>query len=320
MGLFGSKNESEKYPEIDKRYDLIMNGNLKRDERISVIEAYEMFCDSFSDSEIKGFNKYVLKNTKNKLTHSYTDHPLYGLVFFGDNTFENNRNRIKRLKATLLEAKHSEEIIVGIDEVAPVINKGATLNRNRVSDIPEIKIQNITKSFNVEAKLPSFVVIDMETTGLSPGKDKIIQVSAIRYDDLQPEEAFVTNVDPDRHIPEDASQINGLFDEDVKGAPLFSEIAESLIAFVGNSPIVGYNVAFDLKFLYCSGIDLITNKKIYDVMALAKKVFKNDLYNYELKTVAEACGIVIDNYHHAKADCYATGQAFIDLIDRITDN
>lgn len=188
-----------------------------------------------------------------------------------------------------------------------IFSSSTKLERQQLSDMPEIKFKNITKSTNLSA-MPAFVVIDTETTGLSASTDRIIELSAIIYEDFKPVKSFSTLVNPGRHIPERASAVNNIYDNDVATAPPLDYVADSFTKFIKNLPVVGYNVAFDLKFLYCSGIDIMDDRKFYDAYALSRKAFKG-LDSYSLQNVASALGIVY-NAHRSLDDCYATGDVF----------
>ena len=319
MGLFGKKEDDTKYVELEEQYRIIQNNQLDRDERIELMNRFEDLCSRFSENDIQGFIKYAQKHSKKERGGIYDfSHPLFGSFTKSTNIFGRIRYSVINEKDRLVKAKRVEQEFLAIKETEPRINKEYVLERKRMADIPEIKVQNITKSFDLQTKLPSFIVLDLETTGLSPGKDRIVQLSALRYDDGKPEECLSCLVDPARDIPEDATRVNGITNDDVKGAPLLSDIAESLIDFVGNSPIVGYNVSFDLNFLFCSGIDLITKRKIYDAKALAKKLYKGDIDYYSLENVLHYNGIYIKELHDSKVDCFATGLVFLKMIDEIT--
>src|SRR3990172_11009743 len=95
----------------------------------------------------------------------------------------------------------------------------------------------------------TYVAIDLETTGLDPDRDAIIEVGAVRFGLDGACETFRTFVDPKRAIPYRIQRLTGITDGDVAGAPLFAEIAADLEAFVGADPVVGQNVSFDLGFL-----------------------------------------------------------------------
>lgn len=197
---------------------------------------------------------------------------------------------------------------------------GAKLERLRLSDMPEIKYSAVTASFNPD-RLPSFVVIDTETNGIKIQGGRILELSAIRYEDFQPVAAWTSLVNPQKAIPADATAVNGITDDMVASAPTLAQISASFIDFIGTSPLVGYNLPFDLKFLYSRGIDLTAQKrKYYDVLEVARRAFKKDeVFSYKLVDISEACGIFPDNAHRSLADCFTTAQVFQCCIDRITD-
>ena len=90
-------------------------------------------------------------------------------------------------------------------------------------------------------------IIDFETTGLTPGNDRVIEVSVVRLEPgKDPVLAFDTLVNPKRKVS--ATEIHGITDEDVVDAPIFSEIAGDLVEAVSGTVIAAYNVYFDIKF------------------------------------------------------------------------
>jgi len=155
---------------------------------------------------------------------------------------------------------------------------------------------------------PDFVVIDVETTGLSESSDKVIQVAAVRYINHKMFERFVSYVNPGRPIPAEASRVNGITDKKVRMAPGFKSIQNQFFSFIELAPlVVGYNVSFDLKFLSAeSGIDLFTAWDHMDVLPLAREALPM-LPNYKLATVSQHIGFDT-NFHDALSDCRACGE------------
>lgn len=205
-------------------------------------------------------------------------------------------------------------------------------NKKSVSELDElIKYSNITSRTSFD-RIGSFVVIDTETTGLSSVRDNLVEVAAIRYEDWTPVEKFHTLINPGKHIPDAASEINNITDEMVADAPTFSQIIDSLDSFVGKSNIVGHNLPFDLKFLYRHGYNFTTQKRhYYDTCEIAKKTLKkpkmkwdkefeeyviNDNYDYDvedykLTTLCDYYNIRDDRFaHRALSDAFATGNLF----------
>ncbi len=202
-------------------------------------------------------------------------------------------------------------------------------NKQRVSELNDlIKFTNITPKTNFD-RIGSFVVVDTETTGLSSTKDDIIEVAAIRFEDWTPVEKFQTLINPGKHIPNAASEVNSITDEMVANAPSFAQIIDCLDVFIGKSNIIGHNLLFDLKFLYRHGYNFTTKKRhYYDTCEIAQKTLKkpkmkwdkefeeyviNDNYDYDvedhkLTTLCDYYGIRDNTFaHRALSDALAAG-------------
>lgn len=198
-----------------------------------------------------------------------------------------------------------------------------TVKRNFYKDIPAIITTNITKRTD-EYSVSNFIAIDVETTGLKPATNRIISISAIRFEDWEPMEIFYTLINPQTHIPEEATQINNITDEMVANAPTFSQVADSLMEFVGNSNLVGHKIQFDLAFLYCSGLNLLNKHlKFFDTLELSQYLIKklrreNNLLgyvdDYKLPTLCRHFRIPIRSFHNAGYDSYAAGLLFEEIV------
>ena len=106
----------------------------------------------------------------------------------------------------------------------------------------------------------------------------------------------------------------------VAGAPTIAEVLPSLVDFIGNAPIVGYNLAFDLKFLCMAGFPLRDKAKLFDMYALIPTVFKREelyLENYKLETVVSHTNIGMDSAHDALSDALATGMLMELAVDKL---
>ena len=151
------------------------------------------------------------------------------------------------------------------------------------------------------------VAIDLETTGLSPDSDEIIEVGAVRFQDDRVLEVFQTNVNPYRPLPRFIQELTGITQADVDSAPPFATIAPDLEAFIGSSPIVGQNVDFDLGFLARKGITLAN--PVYDTREMAA-IFLPRLREYSLAYLTSTFGIEHPNAHRALADAEVTARVF----------
>lgn len=156
--------------------------------------------------------------------------------------------------------------------------------------------------------MKDFVVIDIETTGLSPNVNEIIQVSAVYYKSLSEVDCFSTYVCPSSHIPSSITKLTGISDAMVQSAPTFEEIWPKYKDFIEQSPLVtGYNISFDLQFLSKScGEDLRLKWKCFDTLSCARQAIPY-LENYKLSTVCNYINYS-DRFHDSLNDCRACGE------------
>src|SRR5512140_3196383 len=97
--------------------------------------------------------------------------------------------------------------------------------------------------------MESFVALDIETTGLDPARDSIIEIAAVKFSGNRVEDEWSSLINPNRHIPEFITTLTGIDDAMVRGAPRIRDMAPEFEAFVGNCPVIAHNVNFDLGFL-----------------------------------------------------------------------
>jgi DNA polymerase-3 subunit epsilon/ATP-dependent DNA helicase DinG len=157
------------------------------------------------------------------------------------------------------------------------------------------------------------VALDIETTGLSTERDAIIEIGAVRFRSDRVLDTWSSLVNPGRPLPFRIQQLTGITQADLEHAPHLFQVLNSLARFVGDAPVVGHNVAFDLGFLNRHGV-LVTNPGI-DTFELASILMPHaDRYN--LGRLAEELGISFPTRHRALEDAMATKDLFLALLDR----
>lgn len=196
------------------------------------------------------------------------------------------------------------------------------INNNLALDMDEIKI-TMPKNGGKRSSFGSFVVVDVETTGLKL-RSEIIELSAIKYYDFEPIEAFSTLIKPSNPIPAEASLINHITDEMVENAPTIKQVMPAFIDFVGKSNMLGHNIEFDLKFLYKYGFDFQqqSKRRYYDTLEIARKKLVKlsdneenfDVASYKLDSICIYYDVFRATSHRSLSDCYATAQVFIKLL------
>jgi DNA polymerase-3 subunit epsilon/ATP-dependent DNA helicase DinG len=157
------------------------------------------------------------------------------------------------------------------------------------------------------------VSLDLETTGLDPQKDAIIEIGAIRFDGNRIENEFTTLINPGRHIPDFITGLTGISDEMVRQAPHIHDILGELASFIGDAPILGHNIQFDLSFLKKFKLfDLNENIDTYELAA----VIMPSASRYNLGALGQQLGIPLSATHRALDDARVTVAAFQRLFDQ----
>lgn len=151
-----------------------------------------------------------------------------------------------------------------------------------------------------------YVVFDLETTGLSPETDEIIEISGIKVRGGQKVGEFTTLVNPCRPIPSAAASVNGITDGMVRDAPLLQSALAEFLAFIGEDILVGHNIhTFDTNFL-CRGarreLDRAVANDYVDTLYLAKSCLPA-LPRHRLTDIAEYFRIETEGAHRALNDC-----------------
>ena len=98
-------------------------------------------------------------------------------------------------------------------------------------------------------ELSTFIAIDLETTGLDPRQESIIEISAVKFINGKQDSVFSHLINPNKPISSFIEDLTGINDSMVKGKPVFEDILDDFIDFIGNYPIVGHNVKFDIGFI-----------------------------------------------------------------------
>ncbi len=164
-------------------------------------------------------------------------------------------------------------------------------------------------------KPPIRVALDLETTGLHAEQDAILEVAAIKFQGATILDKMETLVSPGRAIPFRVQRLTGITPQHVADAPDFESIARQLQLFLGDYPIVGHSIPFDVGFLRRRG--LVRNNPLIDTFELAT-VLLPSLPSYNLGQVAQALDVpVAPGRHRAMVDTILAMQVFLALHQRL---
>ena len=179
----------------------------------------------------------------------------------------------------------------------------------------ENKIVRENKGESLVESLQDFVSIDLETTGLSPVYDEIIEFGAMRYRDGEPVAAFTQLVKPVNPIDEFVEDLTGITNEMLSDAPSISAALPSFLEFVADDVLIGHNIHFDVNFIYdnCEklGLPPFTNSFI-DTMRIARRLHP-DWSNHKLDTLLKNLGLDSRGLHRAENDASLTAEAYLKL-------
>lgn len=152
------------------------------------------------------------------------------------------------------------------------------------------------------------VFFDIEATGLNIGTDKIVQICFYKVMPDGSSSTYTTLINPEMHIPEQVSEIHGIYDKDVKDAPTFGQAARHISEFIKGCDLAGYNILkYDMPLLMEEFLRIgmepdLRGVKMVDV--------QNIFHKMEPRTLRAAhrfyCGTDIENAHSADADTMAT--------------
>lgn len=167
-----------------------------------------------------------------------------------------------------------------------------------------------------------YVALDLETTGLDPAEDRIIEIGAVRFCKDEsghyfPEERYETLVDPEMPLPEKITEITGIRNEDLKDAKNAAEALKELHDFIGQDPICAHNAFFDLGFLRAQAYrtphyedpKLKFNPVVIDTLQMARH-FLPGLEKYNLAAVAKKLNVPLEQHHRAADDAVCSGFIF----------
>ncbi len=164
-------------------------------------------------------------------------------------------------------------------------------------------------------KPPVRVALDLETTGLQAEHDAILEVAAIKFQGATVLDTLETLVAPGRPVPYRVQRLTGITPQQLSGVPQFESIAQKLQQFIGDLPIVGHSIPFDVGFLRRRG--LVRNNALIDTFELAT-VLLPSLPSYNLGQVAAALGIMVaPERHRAMVDTELAMQVFLALHQRL---
>lgn len=164
--------------------------------------------------------------------------------------------------------------------------------------------------------MPTIVALDIETTGLDPRRDAIIEIGAVRFNGRRVEREWSTLINPGRPIPPYITQLTGITNEMVAHAPPIRAVVADLARFVGDDPILGHNVGFDISFLKRYGLFELND--VIDTYEMAA-ILLPSAGRYNLGALAQTLAVPLPATHRALDDALVTHGVYLRLHELALD-
>ena len=167
----------------------------------------------------------------------------------------------------------------------------------------------------------TYVVFDIETTGLSKEKEMITEIGAVKVADGKIIERFSTFVNPQRPISAEITKLTGITDDMVKDAPTIENVLPEFLKFCEDTVLVAHNASFDTGFIRIAaeraGLGEL-HHTVVDTLELARALLP-ELNKHKLDIVCEHLGVTLNGHHRAVNDAEATAEVFIKFLDMLAE-
>ena len=165
-----------------------------------------------------------------------------------------------------------------------------------------------------------FVAFDLETTGLSPREDRIIEIGAVILKDGQEIDRFQTFVDPERHLERKIVELTGITEDMLVGAPKIEEVLPKFLEFIGDRVLVAHNSDFDTGFIRaeCARQGYEYNFTAADTLILSQNLLRH-LSKFKLDIVSNALSLPEFNHHRAGDDAMTCGLIMTKLMQMLEE-
>ena len=184
-----------------------------------------------------------------------------------------------------------------------------------VDDLTDIAVNEDKQTLD-----DTFVVFDIETTGFSSVKDRIIEIGAVKVEKGTIVSRYSTFVNPEVPIPFEITKLTSITDTMVIDAPKIETALPEFMDYVGDAVLVAHNAGFDVGFIEenCKRLGMERRLTSVDTVALAR-VLLPTLSRYKLNVVAKALGISLENHHRAVDDAGATAEIFVKFVEMLKE-
>lgn len=163
----------------------------------------------------------------------------------------------------------------------------------------------------LEPVVDNYVVFDLETTGMKPGVNKILEIGAVKIVNNEIEGVFNTLINPEQFIPYYITNITHITNDMVENKAPIEEILPKFVNFIGDLPLIAHNARFDMSFLISNAKKqhIFLNNPVLDTLYLSRK-YNKECDKHNLAYLTNYFNITLDNAHRAYFDALATNQVY----------
>ena len=295
---------------INMRKELYVSGVITGVREMQTSKGKPMFLIDITDKTGRLTGKYFPTEKKVKSVQLLKEGE--GVIFFGEMGEFNGRAdfRIKNIGLCDFPEDFVPERLPG----KPTPGKYKKVFPEEIEDTTQINLFKADDSIPDCLKGKTFVVFDLETTGLDTTNDKITEIGAVKIVDGVIQDCFTTLINPKVPISERIVELTGITDQMVADKPVFSEVVGDFYKYIDGATLIAHNAMFDITF-----IKKASEKEGYyvendylDTMEIARKEVLG-LKNYKLNTICDHFGIEF-LHHRAMSDAHATAKMFLEII------
>lgn len=168
----------------------------------------------------------------------------------------------------------------------------------------------------------TFIVFDLETTGLNPASEEITEIAAVRVVEGEIRDSFQTYVNPHKPIPEEITELTGISDETVADAPDLDKAVPEFLAWAGEGqyPLVAHNAGFDMGFLRtaCQRLGIEREFTSIDTLEMSRLMLPH-MHKFKLNILAKELQVGPFEHHRASEDAAVLGRIYVKLLKRLRE-
>ena len=168
----------------------------------------------------------------------------------------------------------------------------------------------------------TFIVFDLETTGLNPASEEITEIAAVRVVEGEIRDSFQTYVNPHKPIPAEITELTGISDETVAGAPDLDKAVPEFLAWAGEGqyPLVAHNAGFDMGFLRtaCQRLGIEREFTSIDTLEMSRLMLPH-MHKFKLNILAKELQVGPFEHHRASEDAAVLGRIYVKLLKRLRE-